>query len=185
MELNQTYIISQVCTIIMYALLGATYQVKSKRKIVILSLLANSFHGIAYILINAKSGLAMCILAIIRDLSMVIIADKIKDEKISKKVRISTIVIFYIGLIISAVFTYEGILSMLSIIATAIYSYSILQKNETIYKALGTPASICWLIYDLFVNSVFGVIFDGIILICSITGYLKSRKNENNILKTI
>ena len=98
MELNQTYIISQVCTIIMYALLGATYQVKSKRKILILSLLANSFHGIAYILINAKSGLAMCILAIIRDLSMVIIADKIKDEKISKKVRISTIVIFILDL---------------------------------------------------------------------------------------
>ena len=109
MELTPTYILSQVCTIIMYALLGITYQVKSKKKILILSLIANSFHGIAYILINAKSGLAMCILAILRDLSTMIISDRIKDEKKSKKVYLSIIVIFFIVLIISAIYTYEGI----------------------------------------------------------------------------
>ena len=178
MELTPTYILSQVCTIIMYALLGITYQVKSKKKILILSLIANSFHGVAYILINAKSGLAMCILAILRDLSTMFISDRIKDEKKSKKIYLSIIVIFFIGLIISAIYTYEGILSMLSIIATAIYSYSIWQKNEKIYKALGTPASICWLIYDLFVKSIFGVIFDGIIFVCSVVGYVRSRENK-------
>ena len=50
MELNQTYIISQICTIIMYVLLGVTYQVKSRRKLLILSIFSNALQGIAYLL---------------------------------------------------------------------------------------------------------------------------------------
>ena len=65
MELNQTYIISQICTIIMYVLLGVTYQVKSRRKLLILSIFSNAFQGIAYLLLNAKSGFVMCLLAIL------------------------------------------------------------------------------------------------------------------------
>ena len=163
MELSQNYIISQVCTIIMYVLLGITYQVKARKKLLILSIFSNAFQGIAYLLLNAKSGFVMCVLAILRETAMMFISDKIKDE---------------IGVIISAIFTYEGIFSMLSILATVIYTYSIWQKNEKIYKALGTPVGICWIAYNIFVKSIFGVILESIILICSIVGYVRSKKTE-------
>ena len=181
MELTITYFISQVCTIIMYVLLGVTYQVKSRRKILILSILSNTFQGIAYVLLNAKSGFVMCILAILRDISMMSISDKIKDEEKSKKAYLCVIIVFYIAIIISAFCTYEGSLSMLSIIATAIYTYSIWQKNEKIYKVLGTPVGICWIVYNIFVKSIFGVVLESIILICSIVGYVRSRKIEKII----
>ena len=70
MEIDQTYIMSQVFTILMYALLGVTYQVKSRRKILILSIFSNAFQGIAYLLLNAKSGFVMCVLAILREIAM-------------------------------------------------------------------------------------------------------------------
>lgn len=70
---------------------------------------------------------------------------------------------------------------MLSILATVIYTYSIWQKNEKIYKALGTPVGICWIAYNIFVKSLFGVILESIILICSIVGYVRIRKNAELI----
>lgn len=176
MELNQTYIISQICTIIMYVLLGVTYQVKSRRKLLILSIFSNAFQGIAYLLLNAKSGFVMCLLAILRKTAMMFISDKIKDEKTSKNAYLGVIIIFYTVMTISAILTYEGVYSMLSIIATAIYTFSIWQKNENVYKLLGTPVGVCWIAYNIFVKSVFGVILESIILICSIVGYVRSRK---------
>ena len=181
MELSQNYIISQVCTIIMYALLGITYQVKARKKLLILSIFSNAFQGIAYLLLNAKSGFVMCVLAILRETAMMFISDKINNEKTSKNAYLGVIIVFYIGVVISAIFTYEGIFSMLSILATVIYTYSIWQKNEKIYKALGTPVGICWIAYNIFVKSVFGVILESIILICSIVGYVRSRKNAELI----
>lgn len=178
MEIDQIYVMSQVFTVLMYALLGVTYQVKSRRKILILSIFSNAFQGIAYLLLNAKSGFVMCVLAILRETAMMFISDKIKDEKKSKRAYLCVIIVFYIAMIISAIFTYEGMLSMLSILATAIYTYSIWQKNEKVYKALGTPVGICWIAYNIFVKSIFGVVFESIILICSIVGYVRSKKNS-------
>jgi len=176
MEIDQIYVMSQVFTVLMYALLGITYQVKSRRKILILSIFSNAFQGIAYLLLNAKSGFVMCVLAILRETAMMFISDKIKDEKKSKRAYLCVIIVFYIAMIISAIFTYEGMLSMLSILATAIYTYSIWQKNEKVYKVLGTPVGFCWIAYNIFVRSIFGVVFESIILICSIVGYVRSRK---------
>lgn len=180
MEIDQIYVMSQVFTILMYALLGITYQVKSRRKILVLSIFSNAFQGIAYLLLNAKSGFVMCVLAILRETAMMLISDKIKDEKTSKNAYLCVIIVFYIAMIISAIFTYEGIWSMLSIIATLIYTYSIWQKNEKIYKVLGTPVGICWIAYNIFVKSIFGVILESIILICSIVGYVRSKKDNNS-----
>lgn len=175
MDSEQIYIISQILTIIMYVLLGLTYQIKARKKVLVLSIFSNAFQGMAYLLLNAKSGFIMCILAIIREISMMLISDKIKDEKSSQKAYLCVIIVFYIGLIISAIFTYEGLFSMLSILATAIYTFSIWQKNEKVYKALGTPVGICWILYNIFVKSIFGVVFESIILICSIVGYIRSK----------
>ena len=118
----------------------------------------------------------MCLLAILRETAMMFISDKIKDEKTSKNAYLGVIIIFYTVMTISAIFTYEGVYSMLSIIATAIYTFSIWQKNENVYKLLGTPVGVCWIAYNIFVKSVFGVILESIILICSIVGYVRSRK---------
>ncbi len=174
MELSSVYISSQILTILMYVTLGITYQVKSRKKLLLLSILSNTLQGIAFFLLNAKSGLVMCILAIIRGSSLIIILDKIKDENKAKKAYLGVIVLFYICSAISAIYTYEGILSMFSIIATVIYTYSIWQKNEKVYKALGTPVSICLIIYNIFVKSLFGVILESAVLICSIVGYIRS-----------
>ena len=181
MEISFIYIVSQICTIIMYILLGITYQVKSRKTILLLSILSNLFQGIAYVLLKANSGFLMCILAIIRDSSTIIISEKIVEDKNKQRANLCVLILCFIGIIVSAIFTYEGLLSMLSIIATAIYTFSIWQQNKKVYAILGTPIGICWIVYNLFVKSIFGVILETIILICSIVGFIRKIKIEEQI----
>ena len=67
--INLPYFLSQFFTIVMYLLLAMTYFAKTKRRIFIinsLSLIAN----IAYFLLNAWSGLAMVVIAMIRNICL-------------------------------------------------------------------------------------------------------------------
>ena len=88
------------------------------------------------------------------------------------------LIFLYILCIISAVYTYEGFLSLLSVFATMIYTFSIWQKNTTVYKICGIPIGILWIAYNLYVKSLFGIILESIILVCSILGYILATRNK-------
>lgn len=179
MELTLTYIMSQVFTIIMYLLLAVSYYAKDRKKILILSFLSLVANAIAYVLLEAYTGLAMCIVAFVRNIIFMI--DEKKNghsDNITKK-DIILLVIFYILIIVSTIFTYEGPLSLLSVIATMTYTYSVWQKKTNVYKFLGIPVGILWVLYNIYVKSIFGVILESILLIASATGYiLEKRKNK-------
>ena len=75
MEWTLTYILSQIFTIVMYILLASTYYLKDRKKVLIVSFLSTISVGIAYILLKAWTGFAMCIVATIRNIIFII------DEK--------------------------------------------------------------------------------------------------------
>ena len=84
---------------------------------------------------------------------------------------------------LSAVITYDGFLSLLSVFATTLYTISVWLKKTKIYKLLGIPIGILWVLYHIYIMSIFGTILEGILLICSTTGYLlesKKIKKQNN-----
>lgn len=171
-----TYILSQVFTIINYALVGLTYYAKDRKKILIISFLAVITNAIAYILLHAWTGVAMCIVVQIRNIIFLIDEKKNgKRETIDKKDVIILIVLCSITVVFT-IFTYDGFLSLLSVIATMIYTYSVWQKKTNIYKLLGIPVGILWILYNIYVKSIFGVILESILLICSTSGYLLERK---------
>lgn len=172
MEITTAYIISQVFTIIMYILLAITYYAKDRKMVLILSFLSIIANGIAYVLLNAYTGLAMCIVALLRNIIFLVDEKKNgKKDTVDKKDYIILAVLYLIS-IISAVFTYDGFLSLLSVFATMIYTYSVWQKKTQVYKVLGIPIGILWILYNIFVKSIFGIILESILLICSTTGYI-------------
>lgn len=172
MELTTTYIISQVFTIIMYILLAITYYLKNRKTVLIVSFLSLIANAIAYILLGAYTGLAMCGVALVRNLIFLVDEKKNgKRDEINKK-DIIILIILYIISIVSAIFTYDGFLSLLSVFATMLYTYSVWQKKTNIYKLLGIPIGILWVLYNIYVKSIFGIILEGILLICSTIGYL-------------
>lgn len=179
MNLGIEYILSQVFTILMYGLLAITYYMKNRKTVLIISFLSLVANAIAYVLLNAWSGLAMCIIAMIRNIIFLVDEKQNgKQDEISKK-DIIILVVLYVISGISAIFTYEGFLSLLSVFATMLYTYSVWQRKTEVYKLCGIPVGILWVLYNLYVKSIFGVILEMVLLVNSIIGYKmeKSRKS--------
>ena len=173
-----TYILSQIFTIIMYILLGLTYYSKERKKVLILNFLALIANGIAYIFLGAWTGLAMCAVALARNIIFLLDEKKNgKREKINKS-DIIILIILYVISIISAIYTYDGFLSLFSVFATMLYTFSVWQKKTSIYKILGIPIGILWILYNTYIMSIFGIILESVLFICSITGYILEKRNK-------
>jgi uncharacterized membrane protein len=89
-----TYILSQVFTVIMYVLLAITYYAKDRKKVLILSFLSLIANILAYVFLDAWTGVAMCVVALIRNIIFLVDEKKNgKRDEITKK----DIIICYIN----------------------------------------------------------------------------------------
>lgn len=180
MELTIAYIVSQIFVIINRVLLIVSYQLKNRKNILIVSLLALLANGVVYILLSAWSGLAMVFVAIVRNIIFMLDEKKNgKSQKITKR-DVGILVVLYVISIISAIFTYEGILSMMSVVATMLYTYSVWQKKTKVYKILGIIIESVWIIYNIYICSIMGVILNISLLISASIGLNREYKMISN-----
>jgi len=178
MEITTNYILSQIFTILMYIFLAISYYSKNRKMILILSIISIITNIVAFVFLNAWTGVAMCVVALVRNLIFMIDEKKNgKSEKITKK-DIIILIILYVITVISTIYTYDGFLSLLSVIATSVYTFSIWQKRTGVYKAMGIPTGILWILYNIYIKSVFGFILESILLICSTTGLIVEIKKN-------
>ncbi len=179
MDWSVTYVISQIFTILTYIFLALTYYAKDRRKLLLLSFLSLSANMMAYSLLNAWTGIAMCIVALIRNIIFMIDENKNGKREIITKIDIFILIFLFMISIILAIFTYNGFFSLLSVFATLLYTFSVWQKKTSFYKLLGIPVEILWLLYNIYIMSIFGIIAETILLICTVTGYwLEVRKSK-------
>ena len=179
MELTITYMLSQIFTVIMYILLATTYYLKDRKKILILNFLAIVANTVAYILLNAWTGLAMNIVALARNVIFVLDENKNGKRENITRADIIILTVLYMISVIFAVFTYNGLFSLFSVLATMLYTYSVWQKKTKVYKILGIPTCMLWISYNIYIMSIFGIILECVLLICSINGYVLEMKKRN------
>lgn len=173
-----TYILSQIFTILMYGFLAWTYFLKDKRKIVIVSGLSIVFNMLAFVFLGAWTGLAMCVVAALRN--VYILWDEKhhgKREKLERRDYVFLAVV-YLGIILATIPTYEGLLSLLSVFATSVYTYSIWQKRTLVYKFCGLPVGVLWIAYNAYIGSIFGVILESVLLVASVVGYVSELRQK-------
>jgi len=173
MELTIQYVISQIFTIIAYIFLAVTYHVKNRKTVIVLNLLGQVIFMIVYILLGAWSGLAMVFAAIIRNAIFIIDENKNGKRKSIGKIDIIVLALMCIICILSAIFTYQGIFSLIPVLATMIYTYAVCQKNVKTYKLLGMPTEILWTCYNIYIKSILGTILESVMLISCFTGIVK------------
>lgn len=176
------YILSQVFIVINYLLIAITYLVKNRKLILIYNFAALIANGISFFFLSAWSGLAMCAVAIIRNIVFLIQNKFDKSEKI-KLVDWIILAVLTVISIVSAYFTYEGWLSMLSVFATYLFTISVWQKNTNVYKFMGGAVSILWIAYNIFIKSLFGIICESILFVVEIIAIInifiqKSKKKR-------
>ena len=175
------YILSQIFVIISYLLLGLTY-LKDKRKTILIigtcSLIALE---ISYFLLSAYTGVAMVTIAIIRNI-IFYFGEKNGKSSIFYKKDIIILIILYLITLICAIYTYNGIQSLFSVLETILYTFSIWQKNPKVYRYLGIPTSISCIIYHIYIKSIFGIILEIIVFISEIIGIVKDRINNKKVI---
>lgn len=179
-NLSSQYIASQIVTIFVYIFLSLTYCVKNRKVILAFSFLSNFLNSIAFILLGAYTSSAMCAISIFRDV-VFIIDQKIngKSDKITKKDCMILAMIYGIS-IVSIVLTFKGFWTLLYAAGSMLYTYSIWQKNNKIYKFMGIPVTLLVIVDSIYIKSIFGVLLQTVVLICSAVGYFKDNKENNN-----
>jgi len=85
---------------------------------------------------------------------------------------LAILVAIYVAIIIATYLTYTSILSLSSVLATVIFTYSVWQKKTSVYKGLGIPVVMIWIIYNVYIMSLFGIILETTLLLFVISGLI-------------
>lgn len=167
-----SYILSQIFAIINYATLIFSYQVKDNRKVLILGAIGCTFSAISFFLLNAYTGCVMAFLAVFRNIAFMI------DKKYNQSKNFFAFQFFLTLIIVVTIPTYDGLLSLLPVVATTLYTLSVWIDNTEVYKYLGIPIEVCWLSYHIYLVSIFGIIFEIILFIFVIRGIVKNKQTN-------
>lgn len=190
MEITWTWILSQIFTVTEYGLLGASYLAKKRRAVVILDIISMTCGIVAFILLGADLGMAMSVIILLANFYYLWEESSSRSPSSSKvnkrrqEIRRGILLaVVLLGIGIVTVLTYDGPLSLLSVAATVLYEISIWQKSTKTYKFLGIPVALCWMLYNGFVKSPFGVLCELVMLVTSIVGYggeIKAQKKAKS-----
>lgn len=182
-ELTTQYIASQIVTIFVYVFLSATYCIKNRKLIIACSFISNFLNAIAFVLLNSYTSAIMCCISIFRDI-LFMIDEKIngKSNVITKKDYVLLGIVYGLSLI-SIVLTFKGWMSLLYAAGSMLYTYSIWQKDNNVYRFLGIVVTLLVICDSINIKSVFGVLLQCVVLATSTAGYISNKKMIKNIMK--
>lgn len=169
-----SYVLSQILTVVEYGLLGMSYLAKKRIAVVLLDIVSMATGIVVYLLLGADLGLAMSVVVLVANFYY--LWDEYDQGKKNKLTLRDYVVLMIVLVVIAglAVLTYDGALSLLSVAATTLYEISIFwQGNTRMYKLLGIPVAFCWMAYNGFVGSIFGVICELMMFVVAIVGYVR------------
>ena len=176
--LNTVYVISQIITIIYHVLLCTSYLVKDRSKILLANFAAHIGQAVAMFMLDGYSGAAMALIMAVYDLYL-FVEDKKKDVWKEPEVpSFLALAVILAAIVIMSIRSYEGPLSMLSVVATLVGVGSRFQSNTKVYKFLGIIGGTLWLAYNFYIVSLMGIILEAFILGASIIGFLREVRKK-------
>ncbi len=135
-----------------------SFQFKKHGRILLCRTASELIFALQYILLGAWTAAIMDGISVIRNLLY---------THLVKKNRSTTPVIVAFGgfVIATGLIAYDGIISLLPIISKLLTTVAYGMKNERRLRIITLPSCIFWIIYNLFVGSIAGVLADSMTLI--------------------
>ena len=165
------FIIAQIIGFIAFFFSLIAYHKNKKEKILGNMIISNGLNLIHYVLLGALSGGATKVLAILRDITII---SKKKYKFLSSNVVLSLFVIMYI--VIGIIF-YSSVWSVLPILSAIVYTIPLWNGNELIVKKAAYLSRILWLIYNIVVFSISGIVTDSVFIISTFIAYKNTKKH--------
>lgn len=165
-------LLAQILGFIAWLLLIYSYWKENIDKLLYFQVLSCIFYALHYYLLGATSGLVVIIFELIRDTSYY------KTDK-DRYLFYGSIPIY----ILLGVFTYDGILSLFSPIASAVDGFFLTFQKK--YAVLGSFITYTlWIIYDFSCGSYVSVLTQIIIVVSNILVLIKDKNDLDKIKMT-
>lgn len=146
------FAIAQVCGFFAVLFWGLSVQEKKQSKILLVQLLANILYGVQYLLLAAYSGAAVYAVASLRTFLFY------ERRKENKKIPLLWLFFFLLLTIISSIFTYDGIISLIPSVIVILYTIFMYMENPIWIKRSFLFVPVIEIIYNLIVHAYFGII---------------------------
>lgn len=143
-----------------------SFQMNKHKHIMIMQILATSLFGLQYFLLGAYTGMAVDIVATIRGIIFYN-----RDKKWAQSNL--WIVLFALMFVISGIFTWQGVSSILVTAAMVLNTFSFSFTNPKLVRSTILVSSPLMLIYDVLTGSIGGIINEVCVEISSIVGLLR------------
>ena len=144
----------QLIGILGFCIVVLSFYKKETTTILLYQVTSNFIYAVHYFLLGGLSGAFCCVIGMIRNISLV--------KANNKKIILPIFIIIYS--LITLVF-YEGIYSLLPMMANVSYLISMTYKNKKILLRGAIVSSICWILYAIFVSSYVSIVTESILLI--------------------
>lgn len=155
------FYLAQLFGIVGLIILILSFQKNSKEKLLKYQVFSSLFFSIQYFCLNAISGCLMNVMSLVRN----IIFKRFKD-----RVPIIYLIIVLVVMIILSIFSYNGVISLLPTIGVILYSIAIWQDNLTITRIAEIIGCILFIIYNIKVVAISGLITTIIEMLSAIVG---------------
>lgn len=169
--MTTTYIIGQILGIFAPILTTVSYQVNTKRRLLIVQSIATLCVCISFLLLDAPSGFALNIVCLTRNVAFFFQNEKSKFNYVSAG-------FFALMMIPLGILSWQGPISILMIVALAI---------NTVCMSFGIPqllrksillTSTMVLIYSFYVFSIGSILNESLAIISSVIGIIRFRKES-------
>ncbi len=168
------YILSQIAAFIALIITLISYHLKHKKKIFKMMCLSNIFNIMHYLCLGAYSGCITKIIALARNLFIV---NKENNKKLDKLIYL----ILFIGVyIISGILTYNNLYSLLPLISATIFMIVTWNGKELQIKRIAFYCYFLWLLYNILIFSIVGIIANTISLISTLIAYQNYKRYLKN-----
>lgn len=142
------------------------FQSKKHSKILFFKTLNESLFAVQYFLLGAYTGMAMNLVGCVRNIIFT------KQVEKNKKTTIS-VIIFSIMFAVFGIAAWQGLKSLLIIIAKVLSTVAYGNKNTTVVRGIILITSVSWLIYNACVLSIAGVLCEAFTLLSLAAGIIR------------
>lgn len=143
------FYLAQAFGVVALIILILSFQKNKKEILLKYQIFSSLFFALQYLCLNAITGFLMNIMTMIRNIVF---------KKYENKVPVGYLIITILLMVLLSVFSYNGIISVLPTIAVILYSIAVWQKNLTITRIVEVISCTLFIIYNINVLAISGLI---------------------------
>ena len=164
-------IVSQIIGMFAVILWVLSIQNKEKKNILLFQIIANLLYSLQYFIIHAFSASLTDFFGIIKSLIFY------NYTKNNKNIPIYMFFVICLIYIVLGTFTYNGLVSLIPIFISCLYTYGAYKKDEKYIRITVLIGAFFWIYYNVYVGAYVAILGNVLEIISSITSLIRFRNH--------